>query len=50
MTSVALTAAFVAGVLLLSFGAWLAYEPSGFIVLGAVLVLVPLRYVRGGLA
>jgi hypothetical protein len=44
----ALTLAFVLGLALLSVGAWLAYEPAGFIVAGLTLIFVPLLYVRGG--
>jgi hypothetical protein len=39
-----LTVCFIAGVALLTYGAWLAWEPAGFLVCGAALILIPLRY------
>ena len=42
-----LTICFMAGITLLAFGAWLAYQPAGFIVAGLAMVVVPLVYVRG---
>jgi hypothetical protein len=48
MISALMTLAFLAGIALLSFGAWLAYQPAGFLVAGLAFVLVPMLYVRGG--
>ena len=45
-----LTLSFIAGILLLGVGAWLAYEPAGFLVVGAALVIVPVLYARGSVA
>jgi hypothetical protein len=50
VASVALSLAFLSGILLLSVGAFLAYEPAGLIVAGFFLVVVPVLYIRGGLA
>lgn len=47
MASAALTLCFLAGLALLSYGAWLAWAPAGFLVAGAVLVLLPVLWVRG---
>ena len=45
--TVAMTLAFLIGAALLTYGAWLIYHPAGFIVAGAVLVAVPVRWARG---
>lgn len=50
MANVLLTAAFLLGFALLAYGAWLAYEPAGFLTAGLALVLLPFLYVRGGWA
>ncbi len=46
MLTVALTLAFFAGLCLVSYGAWLTFEPLGFTVAGIALVLIPLRYTK----
>ncbi len=45
--SALMTACFLAGVCLLSLGAWMAWHPAGFLVAGALLMLVPVLYERG---
>lgn len=47
MASAALTACFLAGLALVSYGAWLAYHPAGFVVAGVLLVLIPVLERRG---
>ena len=47
MIGALLAVVFLAGLGLLSYGAWLAYEPAGFVTAGGLLVLVPVLYVRG---
>ncbi len=46
MLTALLTLAFFAGLCLVSYGAWLTFEPLGFIVAGIALVLIPLRYTK----
>lgn len=46
--SLLMTIVFLAGICLLSYGAWLAYEPAGFVVAGTSLALVSVAWVRGG--
>jgi len=41
-----MTATLAAGVLLFAFGAWQAYEPAGWMVAGAAMVMVAVRYGR----
>jgi uncharacterized membrane protein len=48
--TVAATAVFVAGLLLIAGGAWLVYRPAGYITGGALLVLVAVLWVRGDMA
>ncbi len=38
---------FAVGLVLLSFGAWLAWEPAGFMLGGLALTLTPIAWVRG---
>lgn len=47
MADAILTAAFLAGIALLAYGAWLAWHPAGFLTAGALLVIVPVFYARG---
>ncbi len=42
-----LNAAFLIGIGLLAYGSWLAWHPLGFIVLGVLLIMLPILYVRG---
>lgn len=42
-------AAFVAGLGLVAYGAWLAWQPAGFMVAGVLLLAVVVAYVRGGM-
>lgn len=42
-----MTVVFIAGLVLVSFGAWLVYEPAGFMAAGALLVSVSVLWVRG---
>lgn len=42
-----MTAVLIVGVVLLAYGAWLAWHPAGFMVAGAALVALPVRYARG---
>jgi hypothetical protein len=37
-----------AGVVLVAFGCWLAWPPAGYIAAGAALIVIPVRWVRGG--
>lgn len=46
MTTLLLTVMLAVGVALVSYGAWLAWPPAGFIVAGAALVVIPVRYAR----
>lgn len=48
VSSAALVAALVAGMLLVSYGAWLAYAPAGFVTAGVLLCATVIAYVRGG--
>lgn len=43
-----MTAVFIFGVLLLGVGAWLISPAVSLLLVGAVCVLLPLLYVRGG--
>lgn len=47
MVSAALTLSFLVGLALLSYGAWLAWQPAGFIAAGGFLVLIPILWTRG---
>ncbi len=42
-----LTVCFFVGVALLAYGAWLAWEPAGFLMAGLALVLLPVLHERG---
>jgi hypothetical protein len=42
------TLALLAGLLLVSAGAWMAYQPAGLIVAGTCLICSAVFYVRGG--
>jgi hypothetical protein len=46
----AATAVFVAGLLLIAGGSWLAYHPAGYVTGGALLVLIAVLWVRGDMA
>lgn len=45
-----LSVVFLAGIAALSYGAWLAWRPGGFLVGGAFGVLIPVLYARGAWA
>lgn len=42
-------AAFLAGLLLLAWGAWLIYTPAGLVVAGLLLVAMSVFYTRGAM-
>lgn len=44
---VVVTGSFVAGLLMVAYGAWLAWPPAGFLVAGFFLILLPVLWVRG---
>lgn len=46
--TVLMTLILLVGIGLLSLGAWLAWEPAGFMVAGASLIALPVLWVRGG--
>jgi hypothetical protein len=48
--TVAATAVFVIGLMGVSYGAWRAYPPAGWITGGALLVLIAVLWVRGDMA
>jgi hypothetical protein len=41
-----MTVMLAAGVLLVAFGAWQAYEPAGWMVVGVAMVVAAVRYGR----
>jgi len=41
-------ASFLAGLAFVSYGAWLAWHPAGFLVAGVLLLLTPVLWARGG--
>ena len=45
--TVAMTLAFLVGAALLTYGAWLVFQPAGFITAGAILTAVSVRWARG---
>lgn len=45
-----MVASFVAGLVLVAVGAWMAWPPAGLLVAGGLLVLLPVLWVRGGWA
>jgi hypothetical protein len=47
VTNALLTAAFLAGVAAVAYGAWLAWQPAGWLTGGVMLMLIPLVYARG---
>jgi len=42
-----ITVCFLAGCVIASYGAWLAWRPAGYLLAGLLLMLVPVLYERG---